>query len=126
LLRKNLSPPNFFFEPDEPLIFDCIEFDDRFRKIDVLNEISFLCVDLEFFRKDELSNIFYREYLKAFGTSLSEKMDRLFYYYKSYRANIRAKVTLIRAMNSEDQDDRPLEDAKKYLKLMKNYTREFQ
>jgi aminoglycoside phosphotransferase family enzyme len=32
---------------DKPQIFDCIEFNDELRRIDVLNDIAFLCMDLD-------------------------------------------------------------------------------
>jgi aminoglycoside phosphotransferase family enzyme len=52
-----------FFLYDDPVIFDCIEFNSDYRRIDVLNDIAFLCVDLDFFGKNDLSERFYKKYL---------------------------------------------------------------
>lgn len=41
----DLHTRNIFLLP-EPQPFDCIEFNDDFRRIDVLDEIAFLCMDL--------------------------------------------------------------------------------
>ncbi|MCA1758521.1 MAG: hypothetical protein LC658_02035, partial [Bacteroidales bacterium] len=46
----------------------------------------------------------------------------LFRYYKSYRANIRAKDTLINIQKQNDSEDtRKLNDVKKYIDLMAGY-----
>ncbi|MBK7476523.1 MAG: hypothetical protein IPI11_11125 [Haliscomenobacter sp.] len=43
----------------EPVIFDCIEFNDSFRQIDLLDEIAFLCMDLEHYGKPDLAACFW-------------------------------------------------------------------
>ena len=43
---------------DEVYIFDCIEFNDRFRYADVASEIAFLAMDLDFHRHGDLSRHF--------------------------------------------------------------------
>ena len=48
-----------------PQPFDCIEFNDDYRQIDVLNEIAFLCMDLDAFNRKDLSESFV-EYYKEF------------------------------------------------------------
>jgi aminoglycoside phosphotransferase family enzyme len=42
----DLHSRNIFLLPS-PQPFDCIEFNDDFRQIDILNEVAFLCMDLE-------------------------------------------------------------------------------
>lgn len=110
-----------------PILFDCLEFNDAFRKMDVLDEIAFFCMDLEaegFYRlsKDFTDYYFYRD-KKSFGP----REQLLFTYYKSYRANVRAKVNALRAMKAEGaQRIKNLDDVKKYLTLMENYLESFQ
>jgi uncharacterized protein len=53
----DLNASNIFLY-DDPVIFDCIEFNDKFRYIDVLNEIAFLCVDLDFYAGKNLMIVF--------------------------------------------------------------------
>jgi aminoglycoside phosphotransferase family enzyme len=116
----DLNASNIFLYNRDPVIFDCIEFNDEYRYIDVLNEIAFLCVDLDFYGNDNLGNHFYQHYLKAFGIKEDEDARRLFTYYKGYRANIRAKVTTISARKSGSGDP-AVRDIKKYLDLMSVY-----
>ncbi|MFW5761990.1 MAG: hypothetical protein ACOCXH_13530, partial [Cyclobacteriaceae bacterium] len=55
----DLNAHNIFMYND-PVIFDCIEFNDEFRYIDILNDIAFLCVDLDYFDYDSYSELFYQ------------------------------------------------------------------
>lgn len=114
----DLNSRNIFLY-DEPVVFDCIEFNDEYRQIDVLNDIAFLCVDLDFFGREDLSKLFYEKYLAYAGVSESPETRELFLYYKGYRANVRAKVTLISAKNKGDEkNEKELKDAVKYIDLM--------
>jgi uncharacterized protein len=122
----DLNASNIFLY-DDPVIFDCIEFNSDYRRIDVLNDIAFLCVDLEFFGKPEMSERFYRKYLEFNGQQDDPLSRKLFMYYKSYRANIRAKVTLMNMMEHENERDvQQLEDVKKYIGLMDKYLEDFE
>jgi aminoglycoside phosphotransferase family enzyme len=118
----DLHSRNIFFLP-EPQPFDCIEFNDDYRQIDVLNEIAFLCMDLDAFGREDLSGLFLSYYNHFFNTMKTREDQLLFIYYKSYRANIRAKVNSLRARSCKDNIDRSfcLTEAGKYLKLMKRY-----
>jgi aminoglycoside phosphotransferase family enzyme len=117
----DLNASNIFLY-SEPVIFDCIEFSSELRQIDVLNDIAFLCVDLDFYGREDLSRLFYQKYRKYFGLRNSEEEIQLFQYYKSYRANVRAKVTLINIQKQNDTDNTgKLDDAKKYIDLMTGY-----
>jgi len=114
----DLNSSNIFLY-DDPVIFDCIEFNEEFRKIDILNEIAFLCIDLDFFDREDLSTILYRKYLECYGIDENKRTGKLFMYYKSYRANIRAKVSILSARESNGDDKtKLLKEAGKYLRLM--------
>ncbi|MGZ8557439.1 MAG: hypothetical protein ACXWWC_03860 [Chitinophagaceae bacterium] len=120
----DLHSRNIFLLP-APLPFDCIEFNDDFRQIDVLNEVAFLCMDLDAFGRQDLSALFI-EYYNNFFPAMKTKEDRsLFIYYKSYRANIRAKVNSLRAKSAADDEEKTkaLSAADKYLTLMDSYMR---
>jgi len=118
----DLHSRNIFLLPDHQP-FDCIEFNDEFRQIDVLNEIAFLCMDLDAFHKPELGNQFLRYYNHFFPAIRSDEEQRLFLYYKSYRANIRAKVNSLRARSADNDTERKvaLAEADKYLGMMDSY-----
>jgi uncharacterized protein len=114
----DLNTRNIFLY-DEPVIFDCIEFNDELRQIDVLSEIAFLCMDLEFFGREDLGEYFYSKYLEYSGDQDSARVRGLFSYYKSYRANIRAKVALLGAEKKTPTDEEgQYSDAARYLALM--------
>jgi hypothetical protein len=83
----------------EPVrIFDCIEFNDRFRYADVAEEVAFLAMDLEHNGRDDLARAFVDAYVGASGDSqLLDLID----FYKCYRAYVRAKVN---AFQSDDAD----------------------
>lgn len=121
----DLHTRNIFLLP-APQPFDCIEFNDDYRQIDVLNEIAFLCMDLDALHRNELSNLFIKHYNLLFPVMRNKKENMLFTYYKSYRANVRAKVNSLRASNSISQASkaRALKEVEKYLKLMESYINE--
>lgn len=85
------------FLTDPPIIFDCIEFNRHFREVDVLNEIAFLCMDLERFGYPDLSACFLKAYLKEIDALSTREDSALFLFYKLYRLNIRIKVKTIQA-----------------------------
>ena len=118
----DLHTRNIFLLPS-PQPFDCLEFNDDFRQIDILNEVAFLCMDLDSFGRQDLSEIFITNY-NSFFPSMKTCEDReLFIYYKAYRANIRAKVNSLRAREAGNDEDRklPLAEVSKYLTLMDFY-----
>jgi aminoglycoside phosphotransferase family enzyme len=118
----DLHSRNIFLLP-APQAFDCIEFNDDLRQIDVLNEVAFLCMDLDSFGRQDLSDLFLRYYNDLFPTMKSTEDKLLFVYYKSYRSNIRAKVNSLRARSAKDETEKAnaLSESAKYLQLMSSY-----
>ncbi|MEO9870613.1 hypothetical protein [Ekhidna sp.] len=125
-VHGDLHSKNIFLL-NEPILFDCIEFNDDFRQIDVLDEIAFLCMDLEAREREDLSKNFTTAYLNTFPIISSVKEERLFAYYKCYRANVRAKVNALRAKQAENTQEkhRLLQEVSKYLDLMTKYVSQF-
>jgi aminoglycoside phosphotransferase family enzyme len=75
----------------EPVqIFDCIEFNHRFRFGDVAGEIAFLAMDLERLGRADLAIRFLNAYLEENG---DYEAVPLLDFYRAYRAWVRAKVT---------------------------------
>ena len=122
----DLHSRNIFLLP-APVPFDCIEFNDDFRQIDVLNEVAFLCMDLDAFDRKDLSDLFIEDYNLFFPAIKTSEDKRLFIYYKSYRANVRAKVNSLRAKSTASKKDKTkaLIAAAKYLDLMDDYLKAF-
>ncbi len=115
------------FLTDTPTVFDCIEYNDEFRTIDVLNEIAFLCMDLEKYGKKELSDIFLQSYLSLFPSLKTPFEEKLFLYYKLFRANVRAKVEFIRVsqMDNGPEKTAEMEHMFSYFRLMNTYLDEW-
>jgi len=120
----DLNATNIFVY-DDPVIFDCIEFNSDFRFIDILNEIAFLCVDLDFWGKEGMSDHFYEKYIELMHLKDSKEDRQLFAFYKAYRANIRAKVTLLNLEKKQSIDEGKVKDVRNYLSLMNEYTGKF-
>lgn len=111
----------FLLEP--PVIFDCIEFNDEYRQIDLLNEVAFLCMDLDAFGHTDLGAVFLHAYQERFPIMRNDQEEKLFNYYKSYRANVRAKVNSLRGRSAADEKARTsaLKETSRYLSLMDRY-----
>ncbi len=71
------------------VIFDCIEFNTRFRYSDVASEVAFLAMDLDYNGYTELARTFAEAYKRASGDA---ELALLLDFYKCYRAFVRAKV----------------------------------
>ncbi len=71
-------------------VFDCIEFNERFRYGDVASDVAFLAMDLDYNAHQALADAFVQSYVAESGDV--GLMDVL-RFYKTYRAYVRAKVT---------------------------------
>jgi len=106
----------------KPVLFDCIEFSDAFRQIDVLYEIAFLCMELERYGYSTFSRLFLKTYSRKFNPFELPEDKMLFTYYKCLRAAIRAKVHALGAAQSKDRlRQQHLRATRKYLRLMYSY-----
>lgn len=106
-------------------IFDCIEFNDRFRYGDVLNDMCFLSMELEYFGKEELAKAYEEEY-KSY--TKDEDFDLLLPFFKCYRAYVRGKVNsfLLDDPNlSEEEKKKAKERAKRFFNLARKYAEQF-
>jgi uncharacterized protein len=104
------------------VIFDCIEFNDHFRWIDVLNEVAFTVMDLEDRGKPDFAHRLLNAYLERTGDYAGLQV---FPYYFVYRALIRAKVALIRLQQTDvaaDEAKRLLAECQGYLELAERTT----
>lgn len=106
-----------------PVLFDCIEFNDEFRQIDVLYEIAFLCMDFERFHRKSLADVFLNEYTRHFPAFQESEDHLIFTYFKCLRANIRAKVHSVQLSQAENKDEVAFQrsETRGYLSLMNEY-----
>jgi aminoglycoside phosphotransferase family enzyme len=74
-------------------IIDCIEFNHRFRYIDVASEVAFLAMDLDRLGAPDEARQFVQAYVLASGDA---EIYRLLEFYCCYRAYVRGKVISMR------------------------------
>ncbi|MDY7220352.1 AAA family ATPase [Denitrificimonas sp. JX-1] len=105
----------------EVMLFDCIEFNEPFRLIDVASDAAFLAMDLEDRGLKPLSRRFVSTWLELTG---DYQAMPLINFYKAYRAMVRGKVNLFRL----DQEDDPVQRAvivrqyRSYANLAESYS----
>lgn len=123
-VHGDLHSGNIFLY-SRPILFDCLEFNDLFRQIDILDEVAFLCMDLESFGEHQLVEYFLAEYNRYIPCMPKEEDFLIFTYFKCLRANIRAKIHVLSAKNALDPKSKNyhLTKVKKYLKLIDSYIR---
>ncbi len=79
---------------DKVYIYDCIEFNQRFRYSDVASDIAFLAMDLDFHGQLELSAYLIDRFVR---TSEDDTLVDMLDFYKCYRAYVRGKIGLFTA-----------------------------
>jgi aminoglycoside phosphotransferase family enzyme/predicted kinase len=105
--------------PEATTIFDCIEFNDRFRFIDIANDLAFLAMDFDFEGRSDLGNLLLRN---AAHELRDAGMLKVANFYKCYRAFVRGKVETIQA--TEKETTNPTEHQKqaaRYFRLALRY-----
>lgn len=106
---------------DKVYIFDCIEFNERFRYCDVASDVAFLAMDLDYHGLNDLSDFFIQSFVDASG---DKGLLEVLPFYKCYRAYVRGKIGLFTAHSPEvDEATRrhSLSQAEKYFLLAEKY-----
>ncbi|MCD6230415.1 MAG: AAA family ATPase [Dehalococcoidia bacterium] len=108
---------------DDICIYDCIEFNERFRYSDVASEIAFLAMDLDHRQAHSLSRHLIDAYVKLSG---DDDLLGLLQFYQCYRAYVRGKVESFKLDDpyfSATEKESILQTAKEYFGLAYSYTR---
>ncbi len=104
-----------------PYIFDCIEFNERFRNCDTASDIAFLLMDLDFHHRPDLADAALSAYIEASGDA---GLARLVTFYRVYRAFVRGKVESLRLLDTgvdpEERADAGRR-ASRYFRLAQGY-----
>lgn len=82
--------------------FDCIEFSDELRMLDVMSDLSFLTMDLVAASRRDLASVLLNRYLECTGDYEGMGLYRLYFV---YHCLIRAKVHAIRLSELDDEHD---------------------
>lgn len=113
------------FWGEEISIFDCIEFNERFRYTDVAADIAFLAMDLDYHSREDLSEHLIQAYI---GESGDYELMELLDFYKCYRAYVRGKVESFRLDDPnipEEEKKEALKRARRYFDLAHRYSQRF-
>jgi len=108
--------------PRELNIYDCIEFNDRFRYVDVANDVAFLAMDLDYQGRPDLARYFTHRIASLLQ---DEGLGRLLDFYKCYRAFVRGKVESLHSLAHaapEAERHASAGRARRYFRLALNYT----
>ena len=111
-------------ESDEIYIFDAIEFNQEFSCSDVIAEIAFLAMDLDFHKKPNLANHLIKCYI---AHTKDLELYKLLSFYKCYRAFVRAKVhgfKLSDATLSKKEKNLETKKIKEYYNLAFQYSKD--
>jgi len=106
---------------DRFYIFDCIEFNERFRYSDTAADIAFLLMDLEYGGRADLCPVFLSAYREASGDL---GLDAVLDFYRAYRAFVRGKVTSLRLKEKgvpPEEVQTLTEAARRYFRLARGY-----
>lgn len=102
-------------------IYDCIEFNDRYRCVDVANDVAFLAMDLDYNQRSDLA----REFVLLMADALNDPtLLHLMDFYKCWRAYVRGKVESLRSSEPEvpDQERQASQErAQRYFRLALQY-----
>ncbi|GAA4783207.1 AAA family ATPase [Actinomycetospora chlora] len=89
----DLLADDVFCLPDGPVLLDCLEFDDRLRYVDGLDDAAFLAMDLERLGGAEHAERFLAAYAEF---AADPAPPALAHHFVAYRAAVRASVTCVR------------------------------
>lgn len=102
-------------------IFDCVEFNDRFRYGDTAADIAFLLMDFDYHGRPDFSDVLLAEYEDATrDTGVRQVLD----FYLVYRAIIRGKVESMRLSDPlipEREREEARDKAIRYFRLARGY-----
>ncbi len=113
---------NMLWLNKQAIAFDCIEFNEKLRRIDVISEIAFLIMDLQHRHQAQLANRFLNSYLEVTGDYAGVTVLP---FYLCYRALVRAKVNALRLAQKHlatEEKESIIEEFTSYLELALTYT----
>ncbi|MFI9847023.1 AAA family ATPase [Nonomuraea sp. NPDC051941] len=89
----DLVAEDIFCLDDGPRILSCLDYDERLRFLDGLDDSAFLAMDLEWLGAPRLADLFLRWYVEFSG---DQAPTALWHHYVAYRAFVRAENACVR------------------------------
>lgn len=118
----DLHMEHISFDEEKVNVFDCIEFNERFRYSDTIADMAFLLMDLDYRGGSHLSRVLWNKY--AAIAQEGEDVFPLLKFYKVYRAFVRGKVISFQLDDPQIQADEKamaLKKARAYFQLAYSY-----
>jgi aminoglycoside phosphotransferase family enzyme/predicted kinase len=94
---------NIVLIDNNPVIFDCIDFNDDFCWTDTMADLAFITMDLDEFGEHTLSWLLLNRYLEITG---DYDGLQVLAYFQSYRAMVRAKVAMFTLIHSQSATEK--------------------
>lgn len=107
----DLLSADIFWVDGEPVLLDCLEFDDALRYVDCVDDAAFLAMDLEFLGHKDLGDYFLERYAFHSARMVPPSLQD---FYIAYRAVIRAKTDCVRLSQGRPE---AAEDAARHLDI---------
>lgn len=107
-----------------PVVIDCVEFSEELRTVDPADELSFLVIECELLGgRPFIEEILFDTYARATGDVPGRP---LVWFYKTYRAFLRAKLTIWHLRDPNVKDPRKwIERAERYVSLAERLVSEW-
>jgi aminoglycoside phosphotransferase family enzyme/predicted kinase len=119
----DLRLEHVYFDDSTLVIIDCVEFNERFRAVDVAADAGFLAMELDARGRPDLAGSFLGRFaLESNDYDLYDVLD----FYLAYRAWVRAKVAALLAVDPSTPPDkaaRKAGEARALFALAESYTR---
>jgi aminoglycoside phosphotransferase family enzyme/predicted kinase len=117
----DLRLEHVYFESAEPIVIDCVEFNERLRSGDTAADVSFLAMELTARSRSDLAEVFLAAFaLEADDHDLYGVVD----FYIGYRAWVRGKVAAFLAVDPSTPPEkavRKAEEARSLFDLARSY-----
>lgn len=104
-VHGDLTAEDIYCLDDGPRLIDCLAFNDKWRIIDVLNDIGFLVMDMHRLAGWQAAERLMRWYQEF---SNEHHPASLAHHYVAYRAHVRAKIACVRIGQGDDDTFVPL------------------
>ena len=124
LCHGDLYLRNIAWFEGRPTLFDCIEFDPRLARIDMLYDVAFTLMDLWMCGRRDLANLLFNRYVSAFSRTLPDMPAKTrdgyaaLPFFMALRAAIRAHIAGSQAHSGDPQTDAAHErEARAYFAL---------
>ncbi len=115
--HADLLADDIFCCESGPVLLDCLDFDDRLRYVDGIDDAAFLAMDLERLGRADLAERFLADYRRFAHDTAPCSLDD---FYIAYRAGVRAKIDCIRVAQGHSE---AAADAARHLQIAVDHLR---